>query len=419
MLDLLPESAAIDEGELVLGGVSCSELAGAHGTPLVVYCEQTLRARARAYREAAPGADVLYSVKAFPNVAVLSVFAEEGLGAEASTLGELTYAQRAGIHGDAIVLDGNNKADEELAAAADAGCLVVLDAPDDAERAAAAGVRRVLVRVTPGIDADTHWAIATGHRGSKFGLTPEQATATIARCSELGLATEGLHVHIGSQLLGVGAERMAIDWLAAFAADCRTELGWTPSVVDLGGGLGIPYTDEDPRLDVPTFVRALLDRLEHAWSLHGLPQPRVILEPGRSLVGEAGVTLYRVGSVKQASENVTYVAVDGGMSDNPRPQLYGARHSALLANRADEQATGAYSICGKHCESADVMIERASLPEPRRGDLLAVAATGAYTLGMSSNYNAVPRPAAVLVSNGTARVIRRRETVDDLLALEA
>jgi diaminopimelate decarboxylase len=403
----------------VLGGVACSELAGAHGTPLVVYCDQTLRARARAYRAAAPEAEVLYSVKAFPNVAVMSVFAEEGLGAEASTLGELTYAQRAGIEGGRIALDGNNKSDEELAAAAEAGCLVTLDAPDDAHRVAAAGVRRVLVRVTPGIDADTHWAIATGHRGSKFGLTPEQATATIARCSELGLDAEGLHVHIGSQLLGVGAERMAIDWLAAFAADCRTELDWTPSAVDLGGGLGIPYTDEDPRLAIETFVRALLHRLEHAWSLHGLPQPRVILEPGRSLVGVAGTTLYRVGSVKQASENVTYVAVDGGMSDNPRPQLYGARHSALLANRADEQATGVYSICGKHCESADVMIERASLPEPERGDLLAVAATGAYTLGMSSNYNAVPRPAAVLVSNGTARLIRRRETVDDLLALEA
>ena len=282
-------------------------------------------------------------MKAFPNVAVLRVFAEEGLGAEASTLGELAYARRAGIGGEAIVLDGNNKADEELAAAAEAGCLVVLDAPDDAERAAAAGVRRVLVRVTPGIDADTHWAIATGHRGSKFGLTPEQASATLARCGELGLDADGLHVHIGSQLLGVGAERMAIDWLAAFAADCRTELGWTPSVVDLGGGLGIPYTDEDPKLPVETFVRALLDRLEHAWSLHDLPPPRIILEPGRSLVGQAGVTLYRVGSVKQASENVTYVAVDGGMSDNPRPQLYGARHTALVANRADEPAAGAYS----------------------------------------------------------------------------
>jgi diaminopimelate decarboxylase len=418
-LDLLPDSAAVEGGELTVGGVAASTLAQENGTPLVVYCEQTLRARARAYREAAPDAAVLYSVKAFPNVAVLSLFASEGLGAEASTLGELAFGRAAGIEGEHIVLDGNNKSDEELGAAADAGCLVVLDAPDDAERAAAAGVSRVLVRVTPGIDADTHWAIATGHRGSKFGLTPEQASETLARCAALGLDAEGLHVHIGSQLLGVGAERMAIDWLAAFAADCRTELGWTPSVVDLGGGLGIPYTDEDPRLPVGTFVRALLDRLGHAWSLHELPTPRVIVEPGRSLVGQAGITLYRVGTVKQASENITYVAVDGGMSDNPRPQLYGARHTALLANRADEPVARSYAVCGKHCESADVMIERAHLPEPRRGDLLAVAATGAYTLGMSSNYNAVPRPAAVLVADGNARVIRRREAVDDLLALEA
>jgi diaminopimelate decarboxylase len=418
-MSVLPDSAAVEGGDLVLGGMTASALAAQHGTPLVVYCEQTLRARARAYRDAAPDASVLYSVKAFPSLAVLRVFAEEGLGAEASTLGELAYARRAGMGGDAIVLDGNNKSDEELAAAAEAGCLVVLDAPDDAERAAAPGVRRILVRVTPGIDADTHWAIATGHRGSKFGLTPEQASETLARCRELRLEAEGLHVHIGSQLLGVGAERMAIDWLAAFVADCRTELDWIPSVVDLGGGLGIAYTDEDPRLPVETFVQALLDRLQHAWSLHDLPQPRVILEPGRSLVGQAGVTLYRVGSVKQASENVTYVAVDGGMSDNPRPQLYGARHTALLANRADEPTAGAYSICGKHCESADVMMERTQLPEPRRGDVLAVAATGAYTLGMSSNYNAVPRPAAVLVADGAARVIRRRESVDDLLRLEA
>ena len=230
---------------------------------------------------------------------------------------------------------------------------------------------------------------------------------------------EGLHVHIGSQLLDLGAERMTIDWLAAFAADCRSELGWTPSVVDLGGGLGIPYTDDDPHLAVEAFVAALVERVEHAWSLHRLPRPRIVLEPGRSLVGQAGVTLYRVGTVKRASESVTYVAIDGGMSDNPRPQLYGAHHSALLANRAEEGTVGAFAVCGKHCESADVMIDRALLPEPRRGDLLAVAATGAYTLGMSSNYNAVPRPAAVLVQNGEARLIRRRETMDDLLALEA
>jgi diaminopimelate decarboxylase len=418
-LALFPDTAAIVDGELAVGGAASGALAEEFGTPLVVYCERTLRTRATAYREAAPDAAVLASVKAFPNVALLRLFAEEGLGAEASTLGELAYARAAGLDGERIVLDGNNKSDEELREAAAVGCRVVLDAPDDADRAAAAGGRSVLVRVTPGIDADTHWAVATGHRGSKFGLTPEQARATIERCGELGLEAEGLHVHIGSQLLDLGAEQMTIDWLAAFAADCRGSLGWTPQVVDLGGGLGIRYTDDDPRLEPRRFVSALLERLTHAWGLHGLPQPRIVLEPGRSLVGQAGVTLYRVGSVKRASESVTWVAVDGGMSDNPRPQLYGARHSCLLANRAAEEPVGTYAICGKHCESADVLIERAGLPEPVRGDLLAVAATGAYTLGMSSNYNAVPRPAAVLVSDGDATLIRRRETIDDLLALEA
>ena len=419
MLDLFPDSARIEHGELSVGGVRASALAEEHGTPLLVYCEETLRSRARAYRSAAPHADVLYSVKAFPNVAVVRVLAEEGLAAEVSTLGELAYARGAGVDGERIVFDGNNKSDEELTAAAGAGALVVVDAPDDVERASAAGVRRALVRVTPGIDADTHWAIATGHRGSKFGLPPEDALEALRRCSEAGIEAAGLHVHVGSQLLDLGAERMTIDWLAGFAADARDELAWTPAVVDLGGGLGIRYTPDDPDLPVDTFVSALLGRLERAWEQHGLPRPQVLLEPGRSLVGRAGFTLYRVGAVKRASETVTYVAVDGGMSDNPRPQLYGARHSALLADRADEEPTGAYTVCGKHCESGDVLIERAPLPEPRRGDLLAVPATGAYTLGMGSNYNAVPRPAAVLVAGGVARLVRRRESVDDLLSLES
>ncbi|PWU25279.1 MAG: diaminopimelate decarboxylase [Candidatus Rokuibacteriota bacterium] len=418
MLDLFPETARIEHGELTVGGVSSSDLARTFGTPLLVYCEQTLRARARAYRAAAPAARVLYSVKAFPNVEIVRVLADEGLGAEVSTLGELAYARQAGVPGEELVVDGNNKADEELAAAAEAGALLVVDAADDVERAAAAGVRRVLVRVTPGIDADTHWAIATGHRGSKFGLPPEDAIDALRRCAEAGLDAEGVHVHVGSQLLDVGAARMTVDWLASFAAESRAELNWTPGIVDLGGGLGISYTPDDHELTVQAFVSSLLGRVDRAWSSHGLPQPRVVLEPGRSLVGPAGLTLYRVGVVKRAGEHVTYVAVDGGMSDNPRPQLYGARLAALLADRADEEPSGTYTVCGKHCESGDVLIERARLPEPRRGDLLAVPATGAYTLGMASNYNAVPRPAAVLVAGGQARLIRRRESVHDLLALE-
>jgi diaminopimelate decarboxylase len=419
VLDLFPDSAAVDGGELAIGGVQVSSLADELGTPLVVYCEQTLRARAHAYREAAPEAIALYGSKAFPNVAVLRVLAEAGLGADVSSRGELELAIRAGVPADRIVVHGNNKADEELRRAAEVDAwLVVLDADDEVERAVSAGVTRVLVRVTPGIDPDTHDAIKTGQRGSKFGLPPDDALRAIRRALDAGLDVRGLHVHLGSQLLDVSPARFSVDWLAGFAAECRSELGWTPAVVDVGGGLGIRYVESDSAPSIHDFVRAIVERLERAWALHALPEPRLVLEPGRSVVGDAGVTLYRVGVVKRASEATTYVAVDGGMSDNPRPQLYEARFSALVANRADEPAGGAYTVCGKHCESGDVLLERVPLPEPRRGDVLAVPATGAYTLAMASNYNAVPRPAAVLVSDGAARLIRRRETLDDLLALE-
>ena len=419
-LELFPDTAASSGGELLVGGVPTARLAEEFGTPLVVYCEETLRARARAYREAAPGSLILYSVKAFPNVALLRLFAEEGLGADVSTGGELAFAVRAGIPGRRIVVHGNNKADEELAAAAAEGAaFVVLDALDEIGRAARAGVRRVLLRVTPGIDVDTHPSIGTAHFGSKFGLPPEQAVEALVAARAAGLEAAGLHVHLGSQLLEVGAARLAVEWLAAFAAECRAEHGWAPGVIDVGGGLGIPYAPGDPQLAIADFVAVVLERLERAWRLHDLPAVQIILEPGRSLVGPAAVTLYRVGVVKRASETTTYVAIDGGMSDNPRPQLYGARHHAVLATRLDEPVAGAYAVCGKHCESGDVLIERVELPEPRRGDLLAVPATGAYTLGMGSNYNGVTRPAAVLVRDGGATLLRRRETIEDLLALEA
>jgi diaminopimelate decarboxylase len=416
MLDLFPLSATVEESELAIGGVRAAELAARFGTPLVAYCERTLREQARAYRRAAPDATVVYGSKAFPNVALLRLFSEEGLGADVATLGELGLARRAGV--EPLIVHGNNKSDEELRAAAEAGAwLVVLDALDEVERAAAAGVRRVLVRVTSGIEADTHEAVRTGYHGSKFGLPPEDAIEAIRRAVAVGLDAAGLHVHIGSQLLEVHAARMTVEWLAAFAAACRAELGWTPSVIDLGGGLGVRHVEDEEAPSVEEFVGELLRRLERAWTLHDLPQPRVVVEPGRSLVGRAGVTLYRVGVVKRASETTTYIAIDGGMSDNPRPQLYGARYTALLANRADEEGDHGYAVAGKHCEE-EILIRRVLLPEPRRGDLLAVPATGAYTLALSSSYNVVPRPAAVLVADGEARLIRRRETVDDLLALE-
>jgi diaminopimelate decarboxylase len=413
--ELLPDAARVEDGELVIGGVPASALVREHGTPLLVYDEETLRNQARAYRAAVPDALIAYGTKAFPSVAVLRLFAEEGLGADVSTAGELEFARRAALDGERLVVHGNNKEDELLRGAAAAGALVVLDSLDELERAQRAGVSRFLVRVTPGIEADTHEAVKTAHHGSKFGLPPEDAVELVRRLPEC----EGLHVHVGSQLMHFGASLMTVDWVAQFAARLRAELGWTPRVVDLGGGLGVRHVLDEPAFSVEEFVGGLVGELRRAWQLQQLPEPRLVLEPGRSLVSRAGVTLYTVGGVKRASAATTYVTVDGGMSDNPRPAMYNARYAALLATRADAEPDGAFAVAGKHCESGDVLIERVELPRPERGDILAVPVTGAYTLAMSSTYNAVPRPAAVLVGGGTARLIRRRETVDDLLALEA
>jgi diaminopimelate decarboxylase len=418
MLDLLPGTAAVEDGELVLGGVRASALAEEFGTPVVVYDERTIVESARAYREAAPGALLVYGMKAFPNVAVLRLLAAEGFGADAASLGELELAKRAGIDGERIVVHGNNKSDAELRAAAELGALVVVDALDEVDRAVAAGVRRALVRVTPGIEADTHEAIRTAHHGSKFGLPPEDALVAVRALRAAGVDVEGLHTHIGSQLVHLRAAAMTVEWLSLFATRCRAELDWTPGLVDLGGGLGIAHVEEERPPTIRDFVAQIVAEVGRWWQLQGLEPPRIAMEPGRSLVGRAGVTLYRVGSVKQASEATTYVAVDGGISDNPRPALYQAQYTALLANRADEPPAGPYAVAGKHCESGDVLIHRVELPEPQRGDLLAVPATGAYTIAMASNYNASLRPAAVLVADGEARVIRRRESIDDLLALE-
>ena len=414
-MKLFPDTAAVDDGELALGGIRAAALAREFGTPLVVYDEATLRAHAQAYRAAAPGALVAYGTKAFPSVAVLALLAEEGLGADVSTVGELEFALRAGIGGERLVVHGNNKEDELLRRAVEAQALIVLDSLDELERAQELGAARFLIRVTPGIEADTHEAVKTAHHGSKFGLPPEDAVEAVRRLPD----SEGLHVHVGSQLLHFGASLMTVDWIAQFAARLRAELDWTPRVIDLGGGLGVRHVLEEPSFTIGEFVGGLVGELQRAFHLHGLPPTALVLEPGRSLVSRAGVTLYTVGSVKRASAATTYVTVDGGMSDNPRPAMYNARYTAVLANRAAEAPAEAYAIAGKHCESGDVLIERVELPEPRRGDVLAVPVTGAYTLAMSSTYNAVPRPAAVLVGDGAARLIRRRETVDDLLALEA
>jgi diaminopimelate decarboxylase len=419
MLDLFPDSARLDQSELVLGGVSASALADRFGTPLVAYCEETIRAQARAFTTAVgEGGRVFYGTKAFASVALLRLLREEGIGADVASSGELAFARTAGLTGADLVAHGNNKGVDFVREAATEGASVVLDAPDDAQLAADAGVRQALVRVTLGVDADTHEAITTGHHGSKFGLPPDEARALLEDALARGLEVVGLHVHVGSQLPDFTAQAETIERLAQFAAMCREALDWEARVADLGGGFGIRHHLGEEVPEAAELARTAAETARAAFGAAGLHEPSVWLEPGRSLVGRAGVTLYRVGTVKRLKGR-TWVAVDGGMSDNPRPQLYDARYTALSATRADEAAEETVSVAGMHCESGDVLIDDVPLPMPRRGDLLAVPATGAYTLAMSSNYNGVGRPAAVLVRDGEARVIRRREGVGDLLALEA
>ena len=417
MLTLFPDSGTLDGARLRLGGLTADALAEEYGTPLVVLCEDTIRATARALRDAVGDGRVFFGTKALPNVALLRVLREEGVGADVASAGELAFAAAAGLDGDELVVHGNNKDAAFLAAAARVAAPVVLDARDEAGLAAEAGVRQALVRVTLGVDADTHEAIRTGHHGSKFGLPPDVARAAVAEALELGLEMIGVHVHVGSQLADFDAQAETIVRLASFAAGCRDELGWTARVADLGGGFGIRHHPADEVPEASQLAASAASTARLAFVEAGLPQPEIWLEPGRCLIGRAGVTLYRVGSVKRLPGR-TWVAVDGGMSDNPRPQLYDARYTALSAARADEPLDEAVSVAGMHCESGDVLIDDVTLPSPRRGDLLAVPATGAYTLAMASNYNGVGRPAAVLVRDGEARLVRRRETIEDLLDLE-
>jgi len=286
MLEVFPETAAIEDGELMIGGLGATRLAAEYGTPLLVYDERTMLEAARAYRAAAPNAFIAYGVKAFPNVSVLELLGREGMGADVATLGELTIALRAGFLGERLVVHGNNKSVEELDAAARADAwLVVLDAPDEIALAADAGVKRVLVRTTPGVEADTHPAIKTAHHGSKFGLPPEQTLEAIRRARGAGLEVAGLHVHIGSQILDDSPAIETVEWLAAFAERCRRELDWSPDIVDLGGGLGIQYVPEHVPPSISEFVGTVIWHLNERWRSLGLASPQLVLEPGRSIVG--------------------------------------------------------------------------------------------------------------------------------------
>jgi diaminopimelate decarboxylase len=418
---LLPDGASVSRGHLLLGGVGVDELALEFGTPLYVYDAATLRARAAAYAEplAAGGGRAMFALKANGTPGVLRLLRDAGLGADVASAGEIALALAAGFSGPDLVVHGNAKGEDDLTAALDAGArLVVLDAPEEAEALAALArdrgiVQDVLVRVTPDIAVDTHRKIQTGHAGSKFGLDPDAARALATALPE-NLRGRGLHVHLGSQVVDAGPLRSAAAWCARFCTDS----GIAPDILDLGGGLGVAYSAGEPAPDPRAYAAALAAAVPAAFAAVGLEAPRLLLEPGRSVVAQAGVTLYRVRVVKRTSEGTTWVSVDGGMADNLRVALYDAAYHPVLATRLDQPPTGTFAVAGRHCESGDVLAWDVPLPDPVPGDLIAVPMTGAYHATMASNYNAFGRPAAVVVDDGRATEVTRRETSADLLARE-
>ncbi len=414
---LFPPSAEVIDGHLWIGGCDANELAGRFGTPLYVYDEDALRAGcedlADVMRTGPPGSRGLFAVKAFPTVAMARIASGAGLGILCSTGGEHAVASAAGVPAEDLVLHGNNKSEDELRLPV--GRLIV-DSFDEMDRLERLGVAAdVWIRVTPGLEAGGHEFVRTGGVDSKFGIPIRRVAEAATRLSALrGVTVRGLHAHIGSQLLGE-EERRVEDVMFPVLRSVSEAVGERLGELDLGGGMGVPYTRDDPEAVSPaeTARRLLADWPEDL---------AMILEPGRALVARAGVTLHTVGTVKRIEGVRTYVAVDGGMSDNIRTPLYGARYEFLLAGRADEPGNAPLSpvrIVGKHCESGDIVASEARLPgDVHPGDLLVTAATGAYCYSMASNYNVVPRPAVVLVRGGEARVAVRRETVDDLLRLQ-
>jgi diaminopimelate decarboxylase len=413
-------------GHAEVGGCDLVDLALAHGTPLYVYDEETVRVRCREYVTAmGDRGSVLYSAKAFGSPGFLRVVASEGLGLDVVSAGELEIAVRAGYPRDRIHLLGNNKSAEDVEAAWRVGATLVIDGFhefDLLERVVTAGRRMPCqVRVSPGVRPDTHEFISTGQLDSKFGFSIEAgaARAAVERALAHGrVELVGLHSHIGSQILDLGSYSAAMDIMLDLVGELHRDLGYQPGLLGAGGGLGIAHTSEDDPPVPRQLVESLLDWLDTGARRRGLAVPRLEVEPGRSIAGPAGVALYTVGSIKDVAGVRRYVAVDGGMGDNIRPKLYGARYQPFLAANPDGVPDGVVTIAGKYCESTDILASDVSLPGLEAGDVLAVPAAGAYCLSMSSNYNAMPRPAAVLVRDGRATVFRRRETLHDLLAAE-
>lgn len=421
--------AVNEKGHLTIGGCDTTELVSEFGTPLYVMDEQLIRDVCRQYRKAFidsyPGADVVYASKALTTSAISRIVVQEGLGIDVVSQGELYVALKAGVDPRRVDFNGNNKSADEIryAMANNVGHFIadniyelgLLD-----QIAGEMGYRpQVLIRVQPGIEAHTHEYIQTGKVDSKFGVSifTGQAMAAIKHAlTKTNLNLVGIHCHIGSQIFEIESFRQASQIMARFMKDVQRETGHTLSQLNMGGGFGIYYRDGDTPAPIEDFASMMLNTLQEEFRALDFPKPaRITVEPGRSIVGEAGTTLYTIGSIKTIPCVRTYVAVDGGMGDNPRPALYQAKYEMGIANKMTVPDQIVASVTGKYCESGDMLIWDASMPWVEAGDIMAISCTGAYNYSMASNYNSLCRPAMVLVCDGKADLIVKRETFEDLV----
>jgi diaminopimelate decarboxylase len=418
-------------GRLAFDGCDLVGLAKKYGTPLYVMSETAIRSRLAEIRSSFlakyPGTFAVYASKAIQTLEICRIVASEGMGLDVVSGGEIYAAIKAGVAPEHLFLHGNNKTLDEIRMAVDLGLgRVVVDNLYELEAlnaaALAAGKRqRILFRVTPGVDSHTHEFISTGRLDSKFGIPLDRRVR--GKYIEPALAMKGVellgfHFHVGSQLLVNDSHLKAVEVVLDLMRECKEEYGFEARELNLGGGFGVRYAGDPAPPPLSYFVDPMMAAVSDGCRAFGLAMPRVIIEPGRWVVGEAGITLYTIGSIKEIPGIRSYVGVDGGLPDNPRPALYGARYEAIIANKAEAEAAGTYTIAGKCCETGDILIRDIALPSPESGDVLAVLATGAYNHSMASNYNRIPRPALVMVKAGADRLSVRRETYEDLVARE-
>lgn len=429
-LILFPLSAQVSgEGHLVIGGCDTAELASTFGTPLYVFDEFTLRYRASevlsAFGQRYSETSVAYASKAFLSPRLASLLNEEGLGLDVVSEGELTMAGLASFPMERVYFHGNNKSPHEIQMALGLGVgRIVVDNLYELDLlnklAVEVGVEaNILLRVTPGIDPHTHHHVATGISGSKFGFPLVVMDDAVTKAMTLpGIRLQGLHFHIGSSIYDPAIYGKAVEIIMDLAYRLRRRHSFELKELDVGGGFAVQYTLDEPAPMATAYADVICKRVKEKCDELGLPLPRLVVEPGRYIVGQAGVAIYTLGATKDIPHHLRYIFVDGGMGDNIRPALYGARYEAVLANKMNAPEDGEVAIAGRFCESGDVLIDRARLPVAEAGDILAVATCGAYCLPMASNYNLFPRPAVVLVGNGNARLMRRRENLEDITRLE-